>query len=258
MPEWYKRFFSGLYDELLKGPLDLEKARAQMRALRRLLGLHRGAEVLDVPCGIGRMSIALAQMGMRVTGVDLMTQYVRRVRREARKAGVEARFLQGDMRDIEFESRFDLALNWFTSFGYFDDEGNLRFLLKALRALRPGGRIVIEVINRSALLARWRDRNEGTHQGGALRLVQDQRFDARTSRIEGRWTVRKGMRRQSRRISLRVYDGTELRAVLRRAGFRDIRLYADAAGKRFSRHSWRLLAVARRPKGLERGRNYSS
>jgi len=135
--EWYEEFFGGLYAGILGGGERESVAPGEARLIRRLLRLRRGMRVLDVPCGMGRIAIPLAEAGMAVTGIDLMPAYLRRARRLARTAGVGVRFMQGDMRDIDFHGEFDAVVNWFGSFGYFDEEGNLAF---ARRGRRTSGR----------------------------------------------------------------------------------------------------------------------
>ena len=62
-------------------------------------------------------------------------------------------YVQGDLRELPFDGRFDAVLNWFTSFGYFDDEGNRRVLEGFHRALRPGGTLLLEQASRGFSLA---------------------------------------------------------------------------------------------------------
>lgn len=244
MAEWFETFFSGLYADVLPNVFPPEATERQARTLRRLLGLRRGMRALDVPCGQGRLTIPLARSGIEMTGVDLCEKYVRAAHRRAKRENVTARFLRDDMRRIDFDAEFHAALNWFGSFGYFADEENVDVLRRLFRALRPGGRLVIEGVNRAWIVPRFQPRGE-TESGG-VRVVQDRHWDE-AGRMVGEWTLTKGRRRERHCISLRLYNGTEIRALLRKAGFRDIRLI-DLRGGRYTRHSPRWTAVARRPR----------
>jgi SAM-dependent methyltransferase len=245
MPAWHEEFFEGLYGRVLAGQFDEADSLEQARLVRRLLRLRRGQRVLDIPCGQGRLTVPLAGMGLVMTGLDRTAGYIRRARRAARKAGVRVRFVCADMRTLDCDAEFDAAFNWFSSFGYFSDAENAAFLERVRTALRPGGRFLIETLNKSFIQARFLPLHLMEH--GGVAVVVRNRFDPDTGRMHSVWTFRRGRRRERHRITLRLFNGTEMRRVLRRAGFVDIRLYGRPPVGRFTRHSRRLMAVARRP-----------
>ena len=247
MPEWFETFFDGLFTDVLAKRYDESQSLAHARVVKRVLELRKGQHALDVPCGMGRLTIPLAKMGLVMTGVDLTAPYLRRARRAAKGKGLDTRFVLADMRDIAFDAEFDAAFNWFGSFGYFSDTDNVRFCKRVWQALKPGGRFLIEGMNKSWLLAHFRSGPQQDTIGG-VRVVTRNRWDAATGRVHGTWTYSKGHTTERHRMSMRIYDGTEIRAVLRAAGFRDIRLFGYPPLGRFTRHSRRLLAVGRRPR----------
>src|SRR5215208_931494 len=111
-----------------------------------LLRLERGARVLDLGCGPGRVSVPLARHSFRVTGVDLQEGLLGRARALAAREGVALDQRRGDFGELTFEEPFDAVICVFNSFGYFADpardEGVLR---RAAGALRRGGRFLLEV-----------------------------------------------------------------------------------------------------------------
>jgi len=243
--EWFETFFAGLCGQVLAGEFDEAANQRQARTLKKVLGLRRGARVLDIPCGMGRLTLPLAKMGLGMTGVDLTASYIRRAKKDAKKAGAKIRYGVGDMRDIEFDGEFDAVVNWFTSFGYFSDEDNLMFLRKARKALRPGGETLIETLNKSWLVARFRPSEKEV--AGGVTCVHRRRFDSRTSRCVDTWWLSNGRRREKHTIVLCLYDAKSMRALFRKVGFQDIRFFDSATLGRFTRHSKRMIAVARRP-----------
>lgn len=245
--EWFSKFFNGLYVKVLDKQFDEAQTLRHVRIVKRLLRLRKGQRVLDIPCGMGRITIPLARMGIEMTGVDLTAPFLRRARRRAGKAGLDVRFIRGDMREIAFDGEFDAAFNWFGSFGYFSEEDNLAFCKKVLRALRPGGRFLIEGVNKSWLLPHFLKKSESLISG--VRIIHRNRWDARRQRVLSVWTLSKGRRTQRRRVSMRIYNGAEMRSMLRAAGFCDIKLYGYPPLGRLTRHSRRLIAVATRPRG---------
>ena len=114
----------------------------------------------------------------------------------------------------------------------------------AFAALKPGGKLLIEVMNKSALLPRFTP--AGEDEVGGVRVASRRRWDAKHSRILDTWTLSKGKRREQHPIRLRLYNGTEIRALLQAAGFRDIRLFGRPPLGRLTRHSRRLIAVGQR------------
>jgi len=252
---WYETFFGGLYGRVLAAQFDESETLDQARAVRRVLGLRRSRRVLDVPCGMGRLTLPLARSGLEMTGVDLTGGYIRRARRAARREGLDVRFITSDMREIAFDAEFDAAFNWFGSFGYFSDDDNLAFGRRVFAALKPGGRFAVEALNKSRLL-RVLHPEGGTPGGqtiGGVHVTHSVHFDETAGRIHDTWTMSRGKTTEVRSISIRLFNGAEMRSLLRAAGFREIRLYGYPPLSRFTRHSRRLIAVGRRP-AARRGR----
>ena len=244
--EWVDRFFTGLYGQVLAHQFDEKRSLAQARLVKRLLRARTGQEVLDVPCGQGRLTIPLARMGLRMTGVDLTASFIRKARRLTRKAALRARYDVKDMREIDFDGEFDAALNFFTSIGYASDADDLEFCRRVYRALKPGGRFLVETMNKSWLLSHYRTWKRDVTMGG-VRVVEWGHWDARTGRNHSTWVFQRGRRRERHHLVLRLFDGADIRKLLREAGFRDIRLYGHPPVGRLSRHSRRLIAVGVRP-----------
>ena len=243
--QWYQTFFDGLYAKVLPKTFDEAATLKQARIVKRLLKLRKGQHILDIPCGLGRLTVPLAQMGLGMTGVDLTESYLSKARRLAKKNRLNIRLIHSDMRHISFEAEFDAVFNWFGSFGYFSDADNLAFAKRAFQSLKPGGRFLVEGINKSWLLAHFRQRMEQTIAG--IRIVFRNKWDARTGRVLCNWTFHSHSKSERHRISMRIYNGSEMRSLLRVAGFRDIKLYPNPPLGRFTRHSRRLIVVGQRP-----------
>ena len=253
MTAWFETFFDDLWSDVFGQPASPEVAEFHARAIADLLGVGEGDAVLDVPCGVGRMTLPLARLGLRMTGVDLNAPYLDQARRQAETGGPDIRFVQSDMREIDFGGEFDAALNWGGSFGYFSDDDNLRYCRRVCQALKPGGRFLIDAVNRPWLEAHCPPRTEIVRCG--VRVRQMSRFDARAGRYRAVWTYVRGDERRRHHLSMRVYGPGELRGLLRRAGFDGVELHGgpppiipyDASCRR-------VIAVATRERlGCQRG-----
>jgi SAM-dependent methyltransferase len=242
---WYETFFGGLYAQVLAGQTDEAKTLAEARTIRKVLGLRKGQRVLDCPCGMGRIAFALARLGLDAAGADLTALYVRRARRRAKDEGLDIPFVRCDMRELPFEGEFDAVVNWFTSFGYFDEAGNLATARAAFAALKPGGQFLIELLNRSWLLPRFCPTSDELI--GGVRIVRSARWDADGGRVFNTWTMSKGKKVETHEFWHRLYNAAEMRSLLWAAGFRDIRFLGRPPLGRFTRHCRRMIAVGTRP-----------
>jgi 2-polyprenyl-3-methyl-5-hydroxy-6-metoxy-1,4-benzoquinol methylase len=112
-----------------------------------------GSSVLDMACGPGRHSLILAKKGYDVTAVDLSENLLCVAGRLAEEAGLNIQFQKFDLREIKIDKKFDLIINLFTSFGYFEkDEENYKIFDVALKHLEYNGKFVIDFLNKKYLI----------------------------------------------------------------------------------------------------------
>ncbi|MBI4375372.1 MAG: methyltransferase domain-containing protein [Elusimicrobia bacterium] len=245
MKDWWKTFFRpSIFPiaDLIEHP----DTRSEIRALSRLL--PRGCRVLDVGCGIGRHSIALSEIGYEVTGLDYSRPFSADARRRARRLAAPVRFIRGDMRSMPFREEFDAALSLWTSFGYFTDfKDDLRTLSGIFRALRPGGLLIMDMINGDRLEEFFVPKYWG--RMGRVWSLEESRVLGGTDRalLTDRIYIRPGGRVSRAKTFVRIYNRARLRRALTHAGFVGVRF---GAGLRPSRRlGVRLLAMARKPAG---------
>ena len=214
----------------------------EVALILRLLELPPGAEVLDAPCGHGRIANRVSSLGYRVVGLDATPLFLD----VARSAGSAVEYVEGDLRAMPFEGRFDAAINWFSSFGYFDDEGNRAVLEGFRRALKPGGKLLIEQASRDFLLANLPASGQAVWVGerGDDLLIDKVSYDPAAGRsTTERIVVRAGKVRRMH-FSLAQPTASELARMLREAGFEDVRALNEN-GDEFTTRSRRLLMLAR-------------
>jgi SAM-dependent methyltransferase len=240
--EWWQSFFDGRW-----GDVQLEWARSlteeQVDHVEERLRLLPGSDVLDVPCGEGRIGRALAGRGHRVTGVDLTERFLREGRRMAEADGVQMEWVRADMRDLEFDGSFDAVVNYWGSFGYFDAEGDRRFAAGVARALRPGGRFLVDTHTLETVLPEFEEhlwQRVGEHL-----VLQEVRFDHETSRVETAWTfVGPDGGRAVQDSSIRLYSYAELTALLAGVGFVSFEAVDPTSGEPFALGADRLTVIA--------------
>ncbi len=246
-PEWYRSFFGQDYLDVYGHLLTKENSEAEAEFVIWALDLKPGDRVLDLCCGPGRHAIPLARAGLEVTGLDMSEEYLAQARVAAQEAGVEVRFVQGDMREIPFVDEFDAVVNMFTAFGYFDSEADdQRVIDGAAEALRPGGRLLLDLLNRDWVAANYvcieaREGLDGT-------IYHERRdFDpvAGRNHVEFTITSQNGeVRKASHHI--RLYVATEVFEMLGRARFLLERVYGGFDGSSLSVEARRMILVAGR------------
>lgn len=238
---WYKEWFGEEYLELYSHR-NADEADRHLDFVERHLAPGRPEPrlVLDLACGAGRHTQALRNRGYRTVGVDLSLTLLAHPPRIPNAAG--------DMRRLPFEEEaFDWVLNFFTSFGYFEREReNFRVLEEIARVLAPGGRFLIDFLNRDVVLANLKAREEQTIAG---RHVSIQRwYDEETRRINKRMRLETpGKPSRTYLESVRAYSRDEVTIGSRWAGLQVNALYGNFAGEPFDRDSQRLILVGQKP-----------
>ena len=245
---WYESFFGEDYMRFhLRGGEWLEEqTNPQCDFAVSALALEPGARVLDLCCGQGRHAVELARRGFRVSGLDLSEHLLGLAQRRAEEAGVQVEFVRRDMRDLPWENEFDAVLNLFTSFGYLETEEDQRVLAAVAGALRPEGRVMIDLMNREKLLTGFRPKNWYEHEGHLV--LENHEWDVLRARLTMTRTIigPDGNRRETG-FSLRVYAHSEIMAMLVPAGLQWERTYGGYDGSDYGAHSGRMIVVARKP-----------
>lgn len=244
-----------LYDDVLADVLlerdDPRETEASISFLITQLGLRPGARVFDQCCGTGSLAVPLAQAGLDVTGCDLIPSYVERARIRARAAGVAIEVHVGDAFETSPARPCDGAFNWWTGFGYADDDSmNVKMLRAAWVGLKPGGRYLLDFMNVPSVLRSFRD-EETTRRHtdvGDVVLLRVSRIDAQRGTLHKRWVFTFPDGRVVERDSVvKLYMPWQLAALLAEAGFEDVVLLGGLDAQPLTVDSPRCIAVARRP-----------
>lgn len=235
---WYREWFGEEYLELYSHR-DAGEAEAHVRFVEKVLGGPRPGAVLDLACGAGRHTDALRRRGFRALGVDLSLTLLMQPPPLPRVAG--------DIRCLPFaDGAFDWVLNFFTSFGYFEEERqNFRVLEEIVRVLAPGGRFLIDLFNRERVVNDLVPRE--TRELAEGRAEIERWFDEHTQRVNKRIRIQSDGRPERTFLeSVRAYGADEVRTGLSWAGLELDHLFGDFQGGPFGRESERLILVGHR------------
>ncbi|MBK9593118.1 MAG: class I SAM-dependent methyltransferase [Crocinitomicaceae bacterium] len=150
MSEWFASWFDSPYYHVLYDNRDESEANAFMTNLMEFGNFAPDTRILDLACGKGRHSVYLNNLGYHVTGMDLSAASIQEASKFQNEKLV---FLRQDMRDPLPLNNYDLVLNLFTSFGYFENQAeNLTVLKNIHRSLSPQGKLVIDFFNADCVL----------------------------------------------------------------------------------------------------------
>ena len=243
-PSWYASWFeSPWYMKLYRHRGDAE-ARQVVQLIDHTMHIPHGAEILDLCCGFGRHTIALAERGYRVTGLD----YSRRLIDHAREYNTHpnATYVVGDIRGPYPSSSYALIANLFTSFGYFDDHREHCGVFSTIHDhLIPGGRLVMDFFNATVL--------RQTLVAESMSMIGE------TTVIQERWIDEPYVRK---RITINVpcqaehtfeervwmYTPDDLRTMMQQAGLTIVQEFGSYDGAPFDEsRSERGIIVAERP-----------
>jgi len=143
--QWFHSWFNSPYYHQLYHHRNHQEAEHFIKNLYFLLTPAPGAKMLDIGCGRGRHALYLNKHGFNVTGIDLSIASIQHAMQYENET---LHFYVHDMRHLYYYNNFDVALNLFTSFGYFEtDEEHAEALKTFNKALKPGGVLVLDYFN---------------------------------------------------------------------------------------------------------------
>lgn len=218
--DWYRSSVSPGVDSLHAEGGGADKARLALEILQPD-GFER---ILDLACATGGRALELCRHGYDVIGVDSRPALLECAGYWAEQEDLLPWFYELDPREIEFEREFDVVLSiGGGAFEHFDyDEENLRAFAAAARALRPGGRLLMQTPNVIHVEARLPERT--WIEGEESIEVIEQHWNAPTRRLDGTrrsvviWDH--GAECESKPFQRRLYTIEELAEVFESVGLR--------------------------------------
>jgi len=214
--------------------------------------LKEPPKILDLCCGLGRISSELARTGFNVTGVDITESFLKAAKEDAEYENLDIEYIKADIREFIRPGYFDTIVNLYISFGYFSDKNDdLKVLKNVYESLKKDGTFIIETLGkeiatRDYVEAEWFER------AGGLMLTEYKPLDSWTF-MENRWIIIKDNRKVEKVFVQRLYSASELRELLEKAGFKEIEIYGDWDESPYDNHAAKLIAVCRKGYSKSKG-----
>jgi len=234
---WYVAAFGEDYPAVYPHR-DLASARREVTHL-----MEAGVEgrVLDLCCGLGRHSLALLEAGVDVLGVDLSPELLARAADLPGGARLAGRLLRADARAVPcMDQAFDGVVNLFSSFGYFGERGDEGVLDEVARLVRPGGYVVLDLMNPARIRASLVPSSSREVEGGVLEERRALEEGGRRVTKQVRLIAPDGGERRWRE-DVRMYEPEELAAMTSARGLRVTRVEGDFDGSAFGPSAPRQL-----------------
>jgi len=245
--DWFRRSFGGDYLRVYRARNEVAAVR-EARFAMKALSLPPGARVLDLACGAGRHSAPLAEAQLVVTGLDLSPDLLEHAQS---RVGQQVSLVRGDMRSLPFGAEFQAVLSFFTSFGYFSEQGeDVRVLREMGRVVQPAGALFLDLPDRERTIENLIP--ESRRVEGELTIEERRRISADHRRVEKEVRFQNGSEEEVYFESVRLYSRQEIVGALEQTGWSLQTMYGDYQGE-----DWcsglvpRMICVAKRTGAVE-------
>lgn len=235
-------WFDSPYYPMLYAHRSEDEARQAVQNVVGLLHLKPGARILDVGCGRGRHLWPLAELGYHVSGIDLAAHRVAEARTVSAQKGLNVELLVGSMLDPLPQPPYDAVVNWFTSFGFFDDLAtHQRAIAHMAQALTPGGVLVMDFLNAPEVRANLVP--EDHFQIGAVEFRVRRWIEEPF--VHKSIAIHDGAVRSAFSERVMLLDRSDFEALFAAAGLQSVQFLGDYDGSPWTPQSPRCIALGR-------------
>jgi len=149
--DWFSEWFDSKYYHILYKNRNKKEAEKFLKNLSKLEFFKKKSKIIDIACGKGRHSLFLSELGYDVTGVDLSKNSIKHAQQFEKE---NLKFDVSDMRETYKKNSFDISLNLFTSFGYFNNKEDDFSAIKAMSEnLKNDGILIIDFLNSKKVIS---------------------------------------------------------------------------------------------------------
>jgi len=247
---WCLEFFDDLFaDQYLTRPKDRYLPQT-ISFLTDLLKLKQGDTLFDQCCGTGDVSHAMAENNIKTIGVDLIPSYIKRAQENTHD--LDCVFHIGDAHKFVTDQKCDAAVNWWTSFGYTDDDKqNIKMLQCLFDSVKSGGYVALDYMNAPQRLNDFKDTDTlySTHENAGHTSSWESKLSDDKKMIIKKWICTKpdGTTIEKQGGGAKLYTKAELQDMFEACGFINITFYGGLDKSSLTDNSPRCVTVAQRP-----------
>lgn len=216
---WNESFFNLFYQELFMSRTE-ERLEYETSLIAQITSMKPDDSIADFCCGIGDLLNTFSQKGYDAYGIDFSNEYVQVARNRFNLDNV----FRGDALTYDFKKQFDVAINWYSSFGYFDNHSNQLLLDNIYRQLKSGGKFVLEIFNSYDIIRTYTDKLEydKPYQGKNVHIIRQSRLDLEKREIHQEWDFEYEGNTQHYSTINKIYFIDDIINKMKAAGFKNI------------------------------------
>ncbi len=239
--EWFKDWFASKEYLDVYHHRNREDAEKIISLILTNIKLNKNSKILDAACGSGRHSILLTEKGFNVTAFDLSKTLLNIGKKKAKELNLDINFINADIRKFFINTQFDLVVNLFTSFGYFEtDEENYRFIKNAFSMLNKNGKYVLDFLNKNFVKKNLIPHSEKIVNNKII--AEDRKIS--DDRVLKKIQIITGQKKVEFTESVKLYSDEEIIYNFEKIGFKVVKLFGDYNGEIFKKKSSkRFIAI---------------
>lgn len=237
-------FFDGLYKQIWKGLVPAELTEAETGFIEDAACLKKNSRVLDMMCGFGRHSIALAKKGYSITAVDNSKDYVEELAEKARLENLPVKAIKFNALEFTCKGAFDAVILMGNSFTYFEKKSCLQFLKNLNDSLDAGGKLIInEWLLGETVSKTFKDKNWFEVNGYTCLTSSNYLFHP--TRIETNYTILKAGAVVEKKLAIDyIFSIAEMEELLDMSGFKIVEMYSTPRKRKFCYGDQQIYMVA--------------
>jgi SAM-dependent methyltransferase len=241
-PNWEEVFEPEDYLYFYEDTINDERTQIEIDFIIRELDLKEPKKILDIACGYGRHANRLALLGHEVTGLDINEKFLSMAREEAERLGANVQYFLKDIREMDYNEEFDVVISMFTSFGYYEDDDNFKILENVAKALKKGGKFLLDIMNRDFIIRNFlpyvvieKDKNY---------MIDFNFLDILDGRIYDKRIVLRNGKIKEKPFFVRVYAPTEIKLLLQMAGLKVLKFLGGFDSSPLTINSRRMIVIS--------------
>lgn len=214
--------------------------------VKKIANLKDGDSVLDAGCGLGRISVELASLNLKVTGVDIIQSELDAAAESAAAEGVELELINADLRTFSSSKKFDCAINLYTSFGYCaTEEEDLIIIKNIFDSLKDGGTFILECVSRETAIMYFTQGEEFDRAG--MKVTTKFTVEGAWEGLISEWNLEDPDGRKVHHVfTQRLYSAADLRDKMKKIGFSKVDAYGDFDFSPYDQNARTMIIVARK------------
>lgn len=224
---------------------------SDLQFYKKWLPKNKGAKILELCCGTGRLTLPIAMDGYNINGVDYTSSMLDKAKMKAFEAGLDISFIEADIRSLDLQEKYDLIFIPFNSIHHlYKNEDLFKTFNVVKKHLKEGGLFLLDCFNPNIeyIVEGGKEQKEvatyTTGDGREVLIKQTMRYENKTqiNRIEWHYFIN-GEFNSIQNLDMRMFFPQELDSYLEWNGFNIIHKYGGFEEEAFNDNSEKQVFV---------------